>query len=120
MTRVSLDGVDEAVRRFVLSVAGNPGGAELELNGQLVATLVPPSPRTNGEETWTDERNARRCELIDRKYTGGISTAEMAELARLQDEMLRHRQRIAPIPLDDARRLHQELLTRATSGPAGQ
>ena len=32
-----------------------------------------------------------------------------AELARLQDEMLRHRQRVAPLPLEDARRLHDGL-----------
>jgi hypothetical protein len=45
-----------------------------------------------------------------------LTADEAMELARLQDEMLRHRQRVAPPPLEDARRLHQELLNRAAGG----
>ena len=59
----------------------------------------------------------RRCDLIDRKDARGLSPSEAVELAQLQEEMLRHRQRVAPLPLEDARRLHQELLTKAAAEP---
>jgi hypothetical protein len=118
MTHVSLDGVDESVRQFVLSLAGNPSGSVLEIDGQPVAWVVPAAASpSNGDEVWTDAKNHRRCDLIDRKYAAGLSPAEIVELARLQEEMLRYRQRVAPLPLEDARRLHQELLNRATAHP---
>jgi hypothetical protein len=112
---VNLDGVDEAIRQFVLAVALDPAGAVLEVNGQPVAWIVPAEGAPPSDEPWTDAKNNRRCDLIDRKYAGGLSPDEAAELARLQAEMLRHRQRVAPLPLDAVRRLHQELLTRATT-----
>jgi len=62
---------------------------------------------------WTDQKNQRRCELIDRKYDHGLSPAEEAELTVLQDAMHRFIDRVAPLPLDAARRLHQELLLKA-------
>jgi hypothetical protein len=62
---------------------------------------------------WTEEKNQRRCELIDRKYDHGLSPAEEAELALLQDAMYRTIDKVAPLPLDAARSLHQELLQKA-------
>jgi hypothetical protein len=118
MTHVSLDGVDETVRQFVLTVATDPAGSVLELGGRPIAWLVPAAPSApNGDEPWTDEKNQRRCDLIDRKYAGSLTPAEAVELAQLQEQMLRHRQRVAPLPLEDARRLHQELLNLAASQP---
>lgn len=64
---------------------------------------------------WTDAQNHRRCDLIDRKYAEGLSPGEETELALLQEAMLRHRQRVAPLPLEDASRLYQELLDKAAS-----
>jgi hypothetical protein len=118
MTRVNLDGVEEAVRQFVLAVAVDPAGSVLELNGRPVAWILPagPSP-ANGEEVWTEAKNQRRCDLIDRKYAGNLTPPEAVELAQLQEQMLRHRQRVAPLPREDARRLHQELLNKAVSQP---
>src|SRR6516162_5245179 len=118
MTRVSLDGVDESVRQLILAWALDPAGSVLELGGRPVAWVVPAGDApANGDEPWTEEKNQRRCDLIDRKYAGGLTPNEVVELARLQEEMLRHRQRVAPLPVEDARRLHQELLTRAASPP---
>jgi hypothetical protein len=118
MTRVNLDGVQESVRQFVLSVAVDPAGSVLELDGRPVAWVVPAGPSPgNGDEPWTEAKNQRRCDLIDRKYAGNLTPPEAIELAQLQEQMLRHRQRVAPLPLEDARRLHQELLTRAPSHP---
>lgn len=114
MTHVNLNGVPEGVRQFVLSVATDPAGVVLELDGRSVAMLLPTSAESNGE-AWTDEMNARRCELIERKYAGGLAPGEALELLRLQEEMLRSRQRVAPLPLEDARRLHQDFLKFAAA-----
>ncbi len=118
MTHVSLDGIPEPVRQFVLALADDPSGSVLEVGGQPVAWVVPAAASPpNGDEAWTDAKNQRRCDLIDRKYAAGLTPAEAVELARLQAAMLRYRQRVAPLPLEDARRLHQELLSRAASEP---
>ena len=106
------------MKQFVLSLSADPGGSVLELDGRPVACVVPPLKATNGstdEEDWTDAKNARRAELIKRKHTSGLAPAELVELAGLQEAMLRYRQKVAPLPLDDARRLHQDLLARAAT-----
>jgi hypothetical protein len=118
MTHVNLDGLDASLRQLVLTLAGDPAGSVLELGGRPVAWVVPAvlSP-SNGDEEWTDAKNQRRCDLIDRKYAGSLTPAETVELAQLQEQMLRHRRRVAPLPLDEARRLYQELLNKAASQP---
>lgn len=118
MTHVNLDSAPEQVRQFVLSAAGDPNGAVLEIAGRPVALLVPTGGApANGDGPWTQQLNRRRCDLIDRKYAGSLSPAEAVELSGLQEQMLRHRQRVAPLPLEDARRLHQELLNKAGPQP---
>lgn len=118
MTRVNLDAVEESVRQLVLALALDPAGSVLEFNGRPVAWVVPAGAVSpNGDEPWTEARNQRRCDLIDRKYAAGLTPGEAVELAQLQDQMLRYRQRVAPLPLEDARRLHQELLSRAAPQP---
>ncbi len=112
---INLDGQDEAIKNFFLTLAVDPEGSVVELNGRPVAHLVPvpPAGQGNGSGKWTEEKNARRCALIDKEIDGKLSAGEARELAELQAEMLRHRHRVAPLPLDDARRLHQELLAKA-------
>jgi hypothetical protein len=51
--------------------------------------------------------------LLDRKYDHGLSPTEEAELALLQDALYRFVDQVAPLPLDAARSLHQELLQKA-------
>jgi DNA-directed RNA polymerase subunit F len=65
------------------------------------------------EGPWTKEKNDRRCKLIDREIDGTLTAAETLELAQLQQQMLRWLGQVAPLPLEDARRLHQELLEKA-------
>src|SRR5437763_11719162 len=99
--------MNEADKHFYLAVAVDPDGSVLELNGRPVAWVVPAAPlAANGEEAWTEAKNQRRCDLIDRKYAGGLTPPEAVELTQLQEQMLRYRQRVTPLPLEDARRLH--------------
>jgi hypothetical protein len=116
MTHVNLDAQPEVVRQFVLALSASPEGVVLESAGRAVACVVPPPKQaeaTPPEAEWTDKRNRRRCELIDRKYDHGLSPSEEAELALLQDAMYRVIDKVAPLPLDDARSLHQELVQKA-------
>jgi hypothetical protein len=116
MTHVSLDGQSDAVKEFVLGLMGNPEGSMLELNGKPVGCLVSP-PIANGasEPDWTDTKNARRIELIDKKYAVGLSPNEHFELFELQNEMERFRNKVAPRPLAEARQLYHELLMQVAS-----
>jgi hypothetical protein len=61
----------------------------------------------------SEEKNARRCALVDREIDGTLTPEEAVELEVLQQQMLRERRRLAPVPMDDLRRLHQELLSKA-------
>jgi hypothetical protein len=120
MKHVDLDTVEEGLKQFVLSLSTEAGGSVLEMNGRPVAWVLPAvADPANGDEVWTEENNARRCDLIERKYAGALSPAEVVELAQLQEQMLRYRQRVAPLPLEDARRLHQALLARAAQSSTG-
>ncbi len=59
---------------------------------------------------WSDELNERRIELIDKDIQGNITTEERVELAELQRRAITYRDRVAPLPIEGARRLHQQLL----------
>lgn len=80
------------------------------------ATITPSSETTKEnlktQETWTDRKNARRCELIDKRIQGTITDAELLELERLQQQMREYVDKLAPLDLDNARRLHKELLEK--------
>ena len=52
--------------------------------------------------------------MIDREIDESISPGEREELEQLQQQMLEYRRSVAPLPLDDLRQLHQELLRRAS------
>jgi hypothetical protein len=116
MKHINLDAYDDAIKRFVLSLPPDPGGAVLELGGRPVAHVLPVPASETGDD-WDSPKEARRCELIDREIAGTLTTGEAAELRTLQAAMLRHRRKVAPLPLDEARRLHQELLAKAAGEP---
>lgn len=59
---------------------------------------------------WSDELNERRFDLIDKDIQGNITTEERFELAELQRKAVAYRDRVAPLPIEGARRLHQQLL----------
>jgi hypothetical protein len=115
VNHVDLDAYDAAVKQFILSLPADPGGSVLEVGGRPVARVLPVAVAEVGGE-WDGTKDARRCELIDREIAGTLTPDEAAELRALQAAMLRHRRSVAPLPLDEARRLHRELLEKAAAG----
>jgi hypothetical protein len=117
MKHINLDEQSEAVKQFFLALPGEPDGSVVELNGQAVARVLPVHARANGEQQsggpWTEAKNARRCALVDREIDGTLTPEEAVELKALQQQVVRERRRLAAVPLEDLRRLHQELLTKA-------
>jgi hypothetical protein len=65
---------------------------------------------------WSEVKNARRCDLIDRKIQNTISTKEAAELDDLQDALRAYLDRVAPLPMEGAKKLHAELMRREKRG----
>ncbi len=61
-------------------------------------------------EEWSDEKNERRCNLIDKEITGAITVEERIELNQLQRQAMAYRDRMAPLPMAGAVRLHAELV----------
>jgi hypothetical protein len=119
---VKLDAQEESVKRFVLALTLDGGGSVLEHNGKAVACVIPAPRPIRGEATaveWTEQKNTRRCELIDREIDGVLTPEEVVELRQLQDEMLRYQNKVAPWPIQAARQLHQELLKKAATAQDG-
>jgi hypothetical protein len=122
MNRVNLNTQHETVQRFILALTADRAGSILEMNGEAVACVVPPPKSVTGHATseeWTEPKNARRCNLIDREIDGVLTPAEAVELRQLQDEMLRYQNKVAPWPIQAARQLHQELLKKAAQAQNG-
>lgn len=61
---------------------------------------------------WNEAKNARRLELIDKEIQNTIRPTERRELELLTCEMRAHRRCVAPIPLERATKLHQQLLEK--------
>ena len=116
MKHVNLDAYDEAVKQFVLSLTRAAGGSVLELGGRPVAHVLPTPAATVAADPWDAAKDDRRCQLIDREIAGTLTVDEAASLRDLQAAMLRHRRKVAPLPLDEARRLQRELLAEAGGG----
>jgi hypothetical protein len=100
MKHVSLDTQEEVVKQFVLSLSAEPGGSVLELHGRAVVRVLPilsREPAIADGNPWTEDKNARRCELVDREIAGTLLPDEIEERHQLQQEMLAHRRRVAPL-----------------------
>ena len=115
MTHLNIDRQPDAVRQFFASLALTPAGSVVEMNGRPVAHVLPadvPPAATDATE-WTPQNNHRRCELIDKKFASGLTPGETTELTLLTAGLRTFIARVAPVPLDEVRRLHQELLEKA-------
>ena len=116
MKHVNLDAYDEAIKQFVLSLYADACESVLELGGRPVAYVLPVPATAEVADDWNAMKDSRRCELIDREIAGTLTIMEAGELQTLQSAMLRHCRRVAPLPLDEARQLHQELLAKTATG----
>ena len=85
----------------------------------LAAKLLGAKGKSKGKKgsSWTLTKNVRRSKLIDNEIGGTLTAAEREELESLQNEMLAFRRRVAPLPIDDARQLHADLLRKAGMRP---
>src|SRR6187401_3179041 len=94
---ITLKDQDEPVKRFFESLIPDPAGAVVEVNGHRVYLIVrPASEATQPDEPWTDTKNHRRAELVDREIAGTLTPDEAVELADLQGQMIRYVHRVAP------------------------
>jgi PAS domain S-box-containing protein len=95
---------------FILSVAE-------ERNTKAKGAIQAPGGRAtrdrSGDLEWSEAKNARRCDLIDRKIQNTISTEESAELDDLQESLRAYLDRVAPLPMEGAKELHAKLIRRA-------
>lgn len=76
------------------------------------ASRQPKRPAEKASEAWTEEKNDRRCQLIDMDIEGSLSESEKLELERLQECFHDYLDAMAPPPMEGARRLHQQLLAK--------
>ena len=60
--------------------------------------------------SWTQEKDTRRCALIDKSLHAALTRSEQHELSRLQREAECHFDEVAPPPIDGALKIHAELL----------
>lgn len=72
------------------------------------------SAAVNG--AWSEQGETRRRELIDKDIAGTITADELVELARLDRLANEHFDRVAPPPVEGARRLHNQLIQKRVNG----
>ena len=109
--RVLLSSFDElqATREDVGSSRGSFVTFKLRDNAERSAQLP----------SWTEEKNERRCDLVDKEIDGTLTPEEADELEGLQKEMLAFRRKVAPLPIEEARRVHDQLLKEAAAEQEG-
>ena len=112
-------------QRTLTALSRETGKPVPALLDEALEALQARAPRasSNGHESmarapsapaWTEQKNQRRCHLVDKDIDGTISLVEKAELDQLQADMLAYRRHIAPLPLDDLRRAGSAPSTRPT------
>ena len=92
---------------FILSVAES---ATSQAEGAIQAPIGRATRNRSPDPEWSEAKNARRCELIDRKIQNTISTREAAELDKLQEGLRAYLDRVAPLPMEGPKKLHAELM----------
>ena len=108
---IPLDEVEEPVKRFFERLDVSNEASLVKVNGKHVYLVVrSASDQKPFDEHWTDEKNHRRYELIDKEIAQTITPTEAVELEELTQQMRRHRDRVAPLPLDHVRQVHDDLI----------
>jgi hypothetical protein len=120
MNRVNWDTLPEPVRQAIRSLAVKPEGTVIEQDGHPIVRVLP-YPKSNGkptDEEWTSVKNHRRCDLIDRDIDGQLTPDERIELEDLTQQLRRYVDKVAPLPLEPLRKLHEQLLEKAAQTKA--
>ena len=65
---------------------------------------------SDDKSSWTEEKDARRCQLIDKSLHVSLNAKEQRELKDLQRQAEAHFDEVAPPPIAGALKLHQELM----------
>jgi hypothetical protein len=102
--RAGFDSISEYVVNLVL---GDDDGQHADDGTNENAKTSP-----NGGAAWNDKLNARRCELIDKEIQTSLNEDERRELESLTNQFREYRRKVAPLPIDGARRIHAELLKK--------
>src|SRR5437867_1646095 len=114
---ISLEKQSDTIKQFFLTLPVDPQGSLVEFNGRAVMRLLPvlpaADPAADAEQEWSDAQHDRRAYLVDKEIDSILTPEEADELHILQRAFQRYLHRVAPLPLEDARRLHRELLEKA-------
>jgi len=105
----------EDVDRRLSKKAAESGEDVVQLIRVAVGRFVEDDVRTMTNGEWSQKVENRRRTLIDKDIAGTIDAAELAELGRLDRLANEHFDRIAPPPIEGARRLHDQLLQKRDS-----
>ena len=97
--------VNGPAKAWLVSLLGSAATDDAEVRISL-------KPSSTVDE-WSPQKNDRRIVLIDRKIDRSITPDERLELELLQEEMLDHVEKVAPIPLGHARQMYQRLVETA-------
>jgi hypothetical protein len=76
----------------------------------------PDSGSSSRSDEWTESKNVRRFALIDKEIAGQLTPAEAEELAQLEREIDDFLQRVAPLPLEALRAVHEQLVRQSRRG----
>lgn len=111
---IPLDEVKEPVKRFFKHLDVSDETSMVKVNGKNVYLVVRPAAEpASSDEPWTDKKNRRRYQLIENELARTITPIEIVELEELTQLMRQYRDRVAPMPLEHVRQLHDELMKLA-------
>ena len=71
------------------------------------------NPLQTPSQEWSNEKNDRRRDLVDKEIDGVLTADEKSELEHLQAQMLAYSRKVTPRPIAEALRVHQQLLREA-------
>ena len=112
------EGVQTDYTYVLQTVRTWPPELRQNLAGEILESLEADSSTPSAERSQT--MNARRCALIDKEIDGTLTPAERVELELLQKQAVAYRDRVAPLPIEGARTLHQQLVARKRHDDQGR
>ena len=108
---IEANAINPTVREFLTGLAISTKPAIVEVRGRRVYIMVRPAgDGAIADEPWSVEKNHRRFELVNKEVDGTINIEEAVELEELNIAMDRWVQHVAPLPMDDVRKLHDTLV----------